>query len=71
MNDVIKQVLEIQNRDTEILAEGIVQNALLFQETLNYQYLIDTLQNIEKTLLTNGVFLRELLDVLDETDRTV
>lgn len=71
MNDVIRQVTELQNKDTEMLAEAMVQNALLFQETLDYKYLIDTLENIEKTLLTNGVFLRELLDVLDETNRRV
>lgn len=71
MNDVIKQVLEIQNKDTEVLAEAMVQNAQLFQDTLDFQYLINILGNIERTLLANGVFLQELLDVLDETNRRV
>lgn len=71
MNDVIKHVLEIQNKDTEVLAEAMVQNAQLFQDTLDFQYLINILGNIERTLLANGVFLQELLDVLDETNRRV
>lgn len=71
MNDVIKEVLEIQNDNTEKLADVLVSAAVGFRETGDFAYLIEILRIIDKTLLENGVFLQELLDVKDETNRRV
>lgn len=66
MNEVITQVLEIQNRETEELAQRIVESAVRFKNTHDFQHFIDILKMMNKTLLTNGVFLRELLDTLED-----
>lgn len=71
MSDIVQTVLEIQNDNTEKLADVLVSAAIGFRETKDFAYFIEILQIIDKTLLENGVFLQELLDVKDETNRRV
>lgn len=71
MSDIVQTVLEIQNDNTEKLADVLVSAAVGFRQTKDFAYFIEILQIIDKTLLENGVFLQELLDVKDETNRRV
>lgn len=66
--DVIQEVLKIQNEKTRFLADSIVESAELFKMTLDFKYIINIIMQIDTTLLTNGVFLREVLDTVEETN---
>ena len=68
MNDVIKRVLELQNQETKELASSMVESAVIFEDSLDFKHYFDFILRMQKILLTNGIFLRELLDVLEETD---
>lgn len=67
MNDVIAQVLQIQNEDTSLLAPALVEASVRFRETKDFSAFVDILILIDRTLLSNGVFLRDFLDALEET----
>ena len=67
MNDVIAQVLQIQNEDTSLLAPALVEASVRFRETKDFSAFVDILILIDRTLLSNGVFLRDFLDALQET----
>lgn len=67
VSDIVQTVLEIQNDNTEKLADVLVSAAVGFRETKDFAYFIDILQTIDKTLLENGVFLREFLDTLEDS----
>ena len=66
MNDVIAQVLQIQNEDTSLLAPALVEASVRFRETKDFSAFVDILILIDRTLLSNGVFLRDFLDALEE-----
>lgn len=68
MNDVIRQVTELQNQETKELASSMVESAVLFEDSFDFKHYFDFILRMQKILLTNGIFLRELLDVLEETD---
>lgn len=67
MNDVIAQVIQIQNEDTNLLAQTLVEASVRFRETKDFSAFVDILTLIDRTLLANGVFLRDFLDALQET----
>lgn len=68
VNDVIKQVTELQDQETKELASSMVESAVLFEDSLDFKHYFDFILKMQKILLTNGIFLRELLDTLEETD---
>ncbi len=68
MNDVIRQVTELQNQETKQLASSMVESAILFEDSLDFKHYFDFILKMQKILLTNGIFLRPLLDILEETD---
>jgi len=68
VNDVIRQVTELQNQETKELASSMVESAVLFEDSFDFKHYFDFILKMQKILLTNGIFLRELLDVLEETD---
>lgn len=61
-----REIIKIQNEQTEILAKKNVVLAQRFAEHKNMQQLIDQIQNIEKILLTQGIFLQEVIDLLED-----
>lgn len=68
VNDVIKQVTELQDQETKELASSMVESAVLFEDSLDFKHYFDFILKMQKILLTNGIFLREVIDVLEETD---
>ena len=68
MNDVIKRVLELQNQETKELASSMVESAVIFEDSFDFKHYFDFILKMQKILLTNGIFLREVIDVLEETD---
>lgn len=67
--NALQEVLQIQNANTEVLADRVVESAVLFRDTHDMQHLVHIMKLIDKTLLENGVFLREVLDILEDIEK--
>ena len=65
----LQEILDTQNENIERLANRMVESAMLFQNEHDMRYLFDFLIQLDATLSENGVFLRDILDRLEDSQR--
>lgn len=68
MSESVTQLVnEINDESSENLLQRIVENAVAMRDTQDLKIGIDIIRDYKELLLCNGVFLRQLLDVYEDT----
>lgn len=65
--NVTHLINQVNEENSEILLQRIVESAALMRDTQDLKLGIEIIRDYKELLLCNGVFLRQLLDVYEDT----